>query len=81
MTTCPRCHNQYNGFGLCPQCRHEVDHNKREDRITADKERLVRRQMQQFDQAQAEARAQAEGEATKSAFTARFIELTRYAKE
>ncbi|HOY89714.1 MAG TPA: hypothetical protein PKZ09_08075 [Bacillota bacterium] len=49
--------------------------------MLADQERIVRQQKQQFDQSQAEARAQAEGEATKAAFTARFIELTRYAKE
>lgn len=81
MTTCTRCGRQHAGYGLCPQCRSEEDANKRRDRMLADQERIVRQQKQQFDQSQAEARAQAEGEATKSAFTARFIELTRYAKE
>ncbi|MEN6442043.1 MAG: hypothetical protein ABFD97_26070 [Syntrophobacter sp.] len=81
MTTCTRCGRQHTGYGLCPQCRSEEDANKRRDRMLADQERIVRQQKQQFDQSQAEARAQAEGEATKSAFTARFIELTRYAKE
>lgn len=81
MTTCIRCGRQHTGYGLCPQCRSEEDANKRRDRMLADQERIVRQQKQQFDQSQAEARAQAEGEATKSAFTARFIELTRYAKE
>lgn len=81
MTTCTRCGRQHTGYGLCPQCRSEEDANKRRDRMLADQEQIVRQQKQQFDQSQAEARAQAEGEATKSAFTARFIELTRYAKE
>ena len=81
MTTCTRCGRQHTGYGLCPQCRSEEDANKRRDRIFADQQYLIRQQQRQFDRAQSESRAQAEGEAKRAAFTAKFIEISRYAKE
>ncbi len=81
MTTCTRCGRQHKGYGLCPQCRSEEDENKRRERILADQQYLIRQQQRQFDRAQSESRAQAEGEAKKATFTAKFIEFSRYAKE
>lgn len=77
MTTCTRCGCQHKGFGLCPQCRNE----ERRERILADQQYLIRQQQRQFDRAQSESRAQAEGEAKRASFTAKFIEISRYAKE
>ncbi len=81
MTTCTRCGRQHKGYGLCPQCRSEEDENKRRERILADQQYLIRQQQRQFDRAQSESRAQAEGEAKRATFTAKFIEFSRYAKE
>lgn len=81
MTTCTRCGRQHKGYGLCPQCRSEEDENKRRERILEDQQYLVRQQQRQFDRAQSESKAQAEGEAKRAAFTAKFIEFSRYAKE
>jgi len=81
MTTCTRCGRQHKGYGLCPQCRGEEEATKRRERILADQQYLIRQQQRQFDRAQSESRAQAEGEAKRAAFTAKFIEISRYAKE
>lgn len=81
MTTCTRCGRQHRGYGLCPQCRSEEDENKRRERILADQQYLIRQQQRQFDRAQSESRAQAEGEAKRAAFSRKFIEFSQYAKE